>query len=159
MNDGPDAGLVLIADYGAAWIEERPGLRPKTVTLYRYLLRAHITPYFQTVTVAAITLAAVRRWRKRLLDSGVSPVTAAKAYRLLRAIMNTAVDDGLVRRNPCRIKGAGNEDSPERPVLTVPQVYAIADAIDPRYRPLILLAAFCLSAGPNSPRSLRKTST
>jgi len=138
----PDAGTVLIADYGAAWIEERPGLRPKTVMLYGYLLRAHITPYFQTVTVAAITLAAVRRWRKKLLDNGVSPVTAAKAYRLLRAIMNTAVDDGLVRRNPCRIKGAGNEDSPERPVLTVPQVYAIADAIDPRYRPLILLAAF-----------------
>jgi integrase len=51
----PDAGTILIADYGAAWIEERPGLRPKTVMLYRYLLRAHIVPYFQTVTVAAIT--------------------------------------------------------------------------------------------------------
>jgi hypothetical protein len=40
--------------------------------------------------------------------------------------MNTAVDDGLIRRNPCRIKGAGSEDSPERPVLTVQQVYALA---------------------------------
>jgi hypothetical protein len=30
----------------------------------------------------------------------------AKAYGLLKAIMNTAVDDGLIRRNPCRIKGA-----------------------------------------------------
>jgi integrase-like protein len=66
----PDAGTVLIEDYGAAWIEERPGLRPKTVTLYKYLLRAHIVPYFQTVTVAAITLASVRRWRKKLLDAG-----------------------------------------------------------------------------------------
>ena len=56
--------------------------------------------------------------------------------------MNTAVDDGLIRRNPCRIKGAGNEDSPERPVLTVRQVYALADAVDPRYRALILLATF-----------------
>jgi hypothetical protein len=33
----------------------------------------------------------------------------AKAYRLLRSIMNTAVDDGLIRRNPCRIKGASEE--------------------------------------------------
>ena len=56
--------------------------------------------------------------------------------------MNTAVDDGLIRRNPCRIKRAGNEDSPERSVLTVPQVYALADAIGPRYRALILLATF-----------------
>jgi integrase len=43
----------------------------------------------------------------------------AKAYRLLRAILNTAADDGLIRRNPCRIKGAGQEKSPERPVLTI----------------------------------------
>jgi integrase len=87
-------------------------------------------------------LARVRRWRKKLLDSGVSEVTAAKAYRLLRAVFNTALDDGLIRRNPCRIKGADRENSPERPVLTVTQVYALADAVGLRYRALILLAAF-----------------
>lgn len=73
---------------------------------------------------------------------GVSPVTTAKAYRLLRAIMNTAVDDGLIKRNPCRIKGAGNEKSPERPVLSVAQVYALADTVGPAYRARILLATF-----------------
>jgi integrase len=138
----PDAGEVLLCDYGATWIDERPGLRPKTVTLYRYLLRSHIAPHFPAMTIARLKLAAVRRWHKKLLDNGVSPVTAAKAYRLLRAIMNTAVDDGLIRRNPCRIKGAGTEDSPERSVLTVSQVYALADAIGPHYRALILLATF-----------------
>jgi integrase len=56
--------------------------------------------------------------------------------------MNTAVDDGLIKRNTCRIKGAGSEDSPERPVLSVAQVYAMADAVGLRYRALILLAAF-----------------
>ena len=39
----PDAGKVLLADYGTAWIEERANLRPKTIRLYRYLLRCHIT--------------------------------------------------------------------------------------------------------------------
>ena len=137
-----DAGLVLVADYGSTWIEERPGLRPKTVELYRWLLRSFIAPHFKTATIAEVTLARVRRWRKGLLDSGVSEVTAAKAYRLLRAIFNTAVDDGLVRRNPCRIKGAGDEHSPERPLLTVAQVYALADAVGPRHRALILLLTF-----------------
>jgi integrase len=138
----PDAGAVPLGEYSATWIAERLGLRPKTITLYRYLLRAHIVPHFPAITVAALTTGAVRRWHKKLLDNGVSPVTAAKAYRLLRAVMNTAVDDGLIRRNPCRIKGAGSEDSPERPVLTVRQVYALADAVEPRYRALILLATF-----------------
>ena len=137
----PDAGDILLSDYGATWIDERPGLRPKTVTLYSHLLRSHIAPYFPAMTVARLTLATVRRWHKKLLDNGVSQVTAAKAYRLLRAILNTAVDDGLIRRNPCRMKGAGSENSPERPVLTVPQVYALADAIAPAIA-LILLATF-----------------
>jgi len=80
--------------------------------------------------------------RRCALDSGASEVSVAKAYRLLRAILNTAVDDGLIRRNPCRIKGAGDEHSPERPVLSVPQVFALADAVGLRYRPLVLLATF-----------------
>ena len=42
----PDAGEVLLSDYGATWIDERPGLRPKTVTIYRGLLRSHIAPHF-----------------------------------------------------------------------------------------------------------------
>jgi integrase len=84
----------------------------------------------------------VRSWRKKLLDSGVSTVTTAKAYRLLKAILNTAVDDTIIRRNPCRIKGAGQEASAERPVLTIAEVYALAAAIDPRYRALVLLGTF-----------------
>ena len=138
----PDAGKVLLCDYGTTWIEERPNLRPKTIRLYRYLLRCHIQPHFDAKTVAEIKEAHVRSWRKKLLDSGVSTVTAAKAYRLLKAILNTAVDDGIIRRNPCRIKGAGQEQSAERPVLTIAEVYALADAIDRRYRALVLLGTF-----------------
>ena len=40
----PDDGKVLLADYAATWIAERPALRPKTVELYGYLLRKHIAP-------------------------------------------------------------------------------------------------------------------
>jgi len=136
----PDAGRVPLIDYADAWISERPGLRPKTIQLYRYLLRCHLAPGF--TTIGSITDADVRRWRADLLDEGVSPVTAAKAYRLLKAILATAVEDGLIRRNPCRVKGAGTEQSPERPLLTIAQVYDLADACGPRYRAMILLACF-----------------
>jgi integrase len=138
----PDAGKILLSDYGTTWIEERPNLRPKTIRLYRYLLRRHITPHFEAKTVAEIKEAHVRRWRKKLLDSGVSAVTTAKAYRLLKAILNTTVDDGIIKRNPCRIKSAGQEESAERPVLTITEVYALAEAIDQRYRALVLLGTF-----------------
>jgi integrase len=50
--------------------------------------------------------------------------------------------DKRIRENPCRIKGADKESSPERPVISVPEVYRLADAIEPRYRALVLLATF-----------------
>ncbi|WP_300614583.1 site-specific integrase [Trebonia sp.] len=140
----PDTGRVLFADYARAWVAERPNLSPKTFQLYEGLARLHLVPGLGSFAVADITEPRIRRWRKTLLDSGVGPVTVAKSYRLLRAIMNTAVDDGLIRRNPCRIKGAGQEKSPERPVLTMRQIFVLADSFaDRRYRLLVLLAVFC----------------
>src|SRR5918996_837535 len=62
--------------------------------------------------------------------------------RMAVARQNTAVDDELIRRNPCRVKGAGTEWSPERPVLTVEQVYAIVEEVRPWFRAVVLLAAF-----------------
>jgi integrase len=116
--------------------------RPKTLDLYGYLLRHHLQPTLGNRPVSNIREPNVRAWRQSLLDSGVSPVTVAKAYRLLKAILNTAVDDGLIRRNPCRIVGGGQEKSPERPVLTVEQVYRLASAVGDRYKALILLGTF-----------------
>ncbi len=48
----------------------------------------------------------------------------------------------IIRRNPCRIDGAGKEESPERDVVSLPAVFAIADALPVRYRALALLATF-----------------
>ncbi|WP_420823602.1 tyrosine-type recombinase/integrase [Streptosporangium subroseum] len=123
-------------------MNERPGLRSKTVQLYEGLLRLHLVPTFGNLAVSEIKAAHVRKWRKTLLDAGVGPVTVAKAYRLLKAIMNTAVEDRMIKSNPCRIKSGGKEESPERPTLTVEQVFTLAAAIEPRFRALVLLATF-----------------
>ena len=37
-------GVSFSASTPRDWIEERPGLRPKTIELYRYLLRRHLVP-------------------------------------------------------------------------------------------------------------------
>src|SRR5437660_1611734 len=111
-----------------AWIEERAGLAVRTVELYQGLLRNHIDPYIGDLTLAELSPAKVRKWRKGRLDDKVGEVTVAKAYRLLKAIMNTALaDDKLIKSNPCTIKGAGIEDSPERPTATIEQALQAAD--------------------------------
>ena len=138
----PDLGRVALGQYLTTWIEHRSGLRPRTVDLYKWLNGKYIEPSLRNCRLTDITPAAVRAWRAELLATGNSPTMIAKAYRLLRAVLNTAVDDDLIRRNPCRIKGAGTEHAPERPTATVAQVFDLAGQVPARFRALILLAAF-----------------
>ncbi|WP_062431320.1 tyrosine-type recombinase/integrase [Herbidospora daliensis] len=137
----PDAGKVLFSDYAATWLTERT-LRPKTEQLYEGLLRLHINPTFGECMLTEITSRQVRVWHTGLTKHGLGASTIAKAYRLLRGILNTAVDDELIKKNPCKIKKAGVERPEERPVLTVPEVFRLADAMPPCFRALVLLATF-----------------
>ncbi|MFI9030280.1 tyrosine-type recombinase/integrase [Streptomyces sp. NPDC053560] len=138
---GPDAGAVNFQEYALQWVAER-GLAATTDELYRRLLRLHILPTFGDRDLDEITAPRVRTWRTERLATTEAPTTIAKAYRLLKAIMETAVDDELIRRNPCRIKGAGKESSAERQIATVAQVDALADAVGPRWRLMVFLGAY-----------------
>lgn len=139
--DDPDKGAVPFAQYADAWLRDRK-LADRSRERNEAVIRLHIKPTFGAGTLADVTTSRVRAWRGNLLAAGVGEPTVVKAYQILRAMMNTAVDDELIRRNPCRVKGADRYDVPERPVLTVDEVFAVADAITPRYRLLVLLAAF-----------------
>lgn len=136
----PDAGKVTFGLYAETWIKERD-LADTTAERYDGILRNHLLPYFGDRALSEIKEPIIRQWRKKLQDAGVGAATVAKAYRLVHSIFNTAVDDLLIRRNPCRIKGAGQDKANERSALTIDQVFTVADAIQPRYRLLILLGA------------------
>lgn len=133
------AGTVALADYAERWLPTRD-LRPRTRELYRHLLDQRLAPTFGPTPINRITTEAVRAWHGQVTND-VSALQAAKAYRLMRAMLNTAVADGLLARNPCSIPGAGQERSAERPLAEPADVLRLADAIDPRYRALVLLAA------------------
>jgi hypothetical protein len=79
----------------------------------------------------------VREWSAKLLDEGVSATMAANAYRLLRAVMMTAVnEDRSIPSTLCQVGGADRERASERPVLSVTEVLALADVVPDRYRAL-----------------------
>ncbi|MBV9024403.1 MAG: site-specific integrase [Streptomycetaceae bacterium] len=149
----PTAGEVLFSEYATRWIDER-AVAPTTDELYRRLLRLHLEPTFGQLYVNAISPSRVRAWRaERLKTTGAT--TVAKSYRLLKAIMETAIEDDMIRKNPCRIRGAGREDADERPVATIAQVFALADVIGLRWRLMVLLGAFA-SMRPEELAELRR---
>ena len=109
----------------------------------RVPLRLRILPHLGHVLIRDLTTAAIRTWHSEQIAKHCSSAsTAAKAYRLLRTILTTAVDDELIPRNPCRIKSSGIERPEERPILTLEQVRQLANVIEPRYRAMVLLAVW-----------------
>jgi integrase len=141
MAIDPRAGRSRFEDYARSWLSRRPELSVTTRHDYRKLLDNHLVPEFGTAEIAAIAPSAIRGWWAALATS--SPARAAKAYRLLRAILNTAVADGLLGRNPCQVARAGQERSPERPTATVAEVQTLADSLPDRLSLAVRLAAFC----------------
>jgi integrase len=138
----PRAGRVSFAERAGRWQDTTTNLRPNTRALHGYLLRRFLLPAFADAALADLDLMAVRSWLAGLEREAVSPNTVAKAYRLLARILDTAVAAGLLVRNPCSVKGAVTERAPEMRVATVAQVAALAQAIDPRFRALVLVAAY-----------------
>ena len=138
----PSGRAVTFGEYADKWLAAKTELRPSTLELYEYLLSKHIKPTFDEILVGKISAATVREWNSKIRGGSISDTTAAKAYRLLRQIMQSAVDDRLVRENPCRLKGAAAERSQERQIPSIDDVHRLADAIEPRYRAMVFVAAF-----------------
>jgi integrase len=138
----PKLGRITLAEWAKRWHATTTNLRPTTRDLYAYLLRRFLLPTFGKASLSSIDVLAVRSWLAQLQDQGVSTSTRAKAYRLLSRILGAAVEAGYLPRNPCAVKGAGQERAPEMRFATVTQVAALADAIGPRYRALVLVAAY-----------------
>jgi integrase len=139
----PDVGGARLEQYALAWINQRTvrgrPLAPRTRETYEHSLAAWIAPHLGEVPVGKLTPELVRTWHSQASASG-HETAVRQAYALLRAVLNAAVDDGALSRNPCRIRGAGQPNSPERPLLSLDQVEALAAAISPHLRALVLLA-------------------
>jgi integrase len=137
----PTTGKVKLGPWGRAWLAERP-LAKTTHERYEIAFRRYIEPAFGNVPVNEIRETDVRRWYAGMLQDGTGRASAAKAYRVLRAMLNTALDDGAIKRNPCRIRGAGEDKSDERAVLSFDEVLRVVEALPPRFRMMAYLATF-----------------
>lgn len=98
-------------------------------------------PAFGDYPIAAITAADVQQWVADLHTQGYSAATVAKAYRIVRAVLNVAVRDRHITRSPIAdgVELPKSESAPMQ-VLTTDEIAALADAVGPFWRLLILTA-------------------
>jgi integrase len=138
----PRLGRTTFAAWAARWEATTVNLRANTRATYRNLLRRYLLPTFGPMPLADLDAMAVRAWLAKLEREGVGASTRAKSYRLLSRILGTAIESGYLTRNPCTIRGAASEPAPEMRFATVAEVAAVADAVPPCFRALVLVAAY-----------------
>lgn len=129
-----------VESYGITWITQRD-LKRATRDDYLAIWRLHVTPHLGQMRLQDLTPDKVRTWQANRLGAGAGSHSVAYAYRILKAICNTAVREQVIQYNPCQIVGASKPKSDRREPLTGEQVIALSNAVLPRYKALVLFLA------------------
>ena len=128
-------------DYTTRWLKERP-LRPSTVRSYRANLDRHAIPALGALPLDRITPDVIRAWHNALAPD--APTSRARTYALVRTILASAVQEGVIGVNPARIRGASTvRAATEVTTATPEQVEALAGAMPDRLGLAVLLGAWC----------------
>ena len=142
----PERSRVLLEDFAWEWLSHQGRLAPRTVEIYTHQLEAHILPRIANDVPAlgdqalnTLTPELIRSWHQ-VLAFDYSRSIAAKAYVRLRQILNQAVDDERIVRNPCRIRRAGAEHHGEQRFATMPELLELVEVTPERYRAMVLTA-------------------
>jgi hypothetical protein len=149
----PEPARELFGPYAEAWLKLGVGrkgevLSPRTVELYDGLWKRWLKDAFAERPMGDIQLETVRTWLSGARKANSGSTQPEKAYRLLRCVLNVAVDDGKIISNPCRISGAGKENPDERPIVDMETALELVDAVGDRYGAMVfwLPGARCASA-------------
>lgn len=133
---------VTMADWAEAWLAtQQATMAAGTVRKRRSNVKVHILPALGAMRLADLTPQVIAAWHSALPSDGVRTA----CYQTMRAMMNDAVasDETALTSNPCRVRGGGKSTAPrgERYLLKPEQVEALAEAIRPELRALVVLLA------------------
>lgn len=115
---------------------EPGGYAPTSYQKRQHHLRT-LNETFGHLNVQDVKPAQVRAW---WTSNSHRPSARYSMYWFLHAIFDVALDDELIARNPCRVKGASTDPSKRRPTFTDADVQKLHQATtDPQMRAILLI--------------------
>ncbi len=140
-NVDPRRSPITVAGWSGGWLEGPSHLKPKTVQGYESLMRTRVLPRWGETAMTGVTRSEVVAWVSSMRASGLSASRTRQAYHLLSGMLEDAVRDSRLARNP-----AAGVDMPRMPVterryLTHVEVQRLAAAAG-KYRTLVLLLCY-----------------
>lgn len=137
----PALARPTVGQWAAQWLETKTDLKPTTRERYAGILREHITPRWESVRLGEVTHSAVQAWVAELAKDR-APATVRKVHRVLSMILEAAVKDGRLARNPSAGVSLPRLASTEKRYLTHQQVADLAAEVGEDYRLVVLFLAY-----------------
>lgn len=154
-----DSASATISQAGKFWIASATanGLERSTIDQYRQHVELHIAPLIGETLLSKFTLPAARAFEDKLREAGRSPAMVKKVMVSLGSLLADAQERGLVGRNVVREKSRARQKGKDRrqerrqkgklkvgvDIPTKAEIKAIVQAVEGRWRPLLLTAIFC----------------
>jgi integrase len=115
---------------------------PSTRQIYEGFWRVHIKPKFGQREIGSLRPSEIRTWVKQL-EKRLAKSTANRVLAFLEQLLQSAVDDDLIAKNPCASKVVKKPQPDTRRVVPWPveRLLAVTNALPERYRILATLGA------------------
>lgn len=109
-----------VADWMEHWMENEllGSVKESSWQTYRNLLTRHLLPRLGGYAITQLTPKVIHGFVDELESSGLAENTIRGVYRLLSSAMRYALDEGVIRKNPCRRIHIQHREHGEQRVLS-----------------------------------------
>ena len=135
----PKAGKTTVRQYATMW-QGAQVTRAHTKRNTDIALRLHVLPHIGSRTLGSVRPSDMQALVKTL-SATLAPGTVRETYKVAGRMFAAAVDDRIIAASPCHRIRLPRDDRPEVIAPTVQEITALAGAVQPRYRALVVLLA------------------
>lgn len=139
----PDGGRERFETYAKIWHQSRTKLRDTTRSQQESLFRSRVFPAFGNMELGKIKKLDVQRFVASLNDEGLSGSTIRQCWLLVNGVLEDAVDNDMIGKNPARKAELPDEASHEEKTIIGPEeVEALANAIPPHLSAMVRFVGY-----------------
>ncbi len=135
----PSLSSITFAVWSQNWLSAKNDIAASTKRGYVTRLNTHLLPVFGKSKLTSITNNQIGQWIAKAIDDGSGAIVIKRSHSVLRQVLNAAVLDGRLNRNPAIGVPLPRTKSKEKKALSFQQLRALADEVT-GYETLILFA-------------------
>jgi integrase len=135
----PAAGRVTVGDLGRGWLDRQAHLKPSHTRVLASTWANHVEPKWKDSRLTAVRTTDAQAWVSELSTRRSASVTI-RAFGVLAGILDDAVSDRLIARNPVRGVTLPRKPHGQQIFLTHAEVAGLAKAAGDHSTLVLLLA-------------------